>query len=232
MFVINTRPSPDADAFSAAILAAGAEVILSPVMKIMFRDDPAPVEPDEALAFTSANGVRAFARVNADRRARVFAVGAATADTARHAGFGDVQMAEGDVGSLANLISMTKGQRRILHLAGTDRAGDLVAALAEKRVAARRLVLYDAVPEAELSAEARAALAERALDCAVGLFSPRSAALFFAQTVRAGLEDRLAHATLLALSDAVAAAALADRWGRVKIAPERTAQAMAALLRT
>lgn len=231
MFVINTRPSPDADAFSDAIRAAGATVILSPVMKIGFRDGAAPVAPGEALAFTSANGVRAFARVNAARAAPVFAVGAATADAARHAGFADVQAAEGDVESLANLISKTKGARQILHLAGTDRAGDLVAALWKRGVAARRLVLYDAVPEPELSAAARAALSENAADCAVGLFSPRSAALFLAQTARASLEARLSAATLLAFSDAVAAAAFAERWGRVKIASARTAEAMAARIR-
>lgn len=231
MKVINTRPSPDADAFSAAIRAAGAQVILSPVMDIRFRDTAAPVEPGEALAFTSANGVRAFARANAARSAKVFAVGAATAEAARLAGFTAVTAADGDVESLADLIAGTKGCNRVLHLAGTDRAGDLVAALAEKGVAARRLVLYDAVPEAKLSSEARAALVEHAANCAVGLFSPRSAALFFAQCVAAGVEDRLSDATLLAFSDAVAAAALADRWGAVKIAPARTLEAMAALIR-
>ena len=108
---------------------------------------------------------------------------------------------------------------------------DLVAALGAKGVAARRLVLYDAVPVAELSAEARAALAENAAECAVALFSPRSAALFFAQVVRAGLEEQLSAATLLAFSDAVAAAAIPDRWKTVKIAPARTLDAMAALIR-
>jgi uroporphyrinogen-III synthase len=230
MLVINTRPSPDADAFSDAIRACGAAVILSPVMKIDFRGGAAPVAPGEALAFTSANGVRAFARANADRAAPVFAVGAATADEARRAGFISVRAAEGDVESLADLISKTKGTTAVLHLAGSDRAGDLFAALADRGVAARRLVLYDAVPEAQMSAAARAALSESPADCAVGLFSPRSAALFFAQAGRAGLEDRLSMATLLAFSDAVAAAALPDRWGRVKIARERTLGAMAALI--
>mgnify|MGYP002789022566 CR=1 FL=1 len=231
MKVINTRPSPDADAFSEAILAAGAEVILSPVMTIRFHASAAPVAPGEALAFTSANGVRAFARANPARSAPVFAVGAATADEARRAGFRDVQAAMGDVESLAELIAASKIPMRILHLAGTERAGDLVAALAEKGVAARRLVLYDAVPEADLSDAARAALLENAADCAVGLFSPRSAALFFAQAGRAGVEQRLSAATLLAFSDAVAAAALPDRWGAVKIAAARTIEAMAARLR-
>ncbi|MFN3959239.1 MAG: uroporphyrinogen-III synthase [Parvularculaceae bacterium] len=230
MKVINTRPAPDAGAFSAAIRAAGGEVILSPVMTIRFRGEPAPVAPGEALAFTSANGVRAFAQVNADRSSPVFAVGAATADEARRAGFQDVAAAEGEVESLARLIAGTKGPWSVLHLAGSDRAGDLVAALAERGVPARRQVLYEAVPAPHLSPEARAALANEPENCAVGLFSPRSAVLFFAQTVADGLESRLSRATLLALSPAVAAAALQPRWGAVKIAAVRSADAMAALI--
>jgi uroporphyrinogen-III synthase len=230
MKVINTRPAPDADAFTAAIRRAGAEPILSPVMAIRFRDESAAVEPGEALAFTSANGVRAFARANPDRRLSVFAVGTATADEARRAGFAAVATAAGDVDSLAALIAGTKGPLQILHFAGSDRAGDLAAALASRGIPARRLVLYDALPAAALSPEARAALASEAQNCAVGLFSPRSAALFYAQAVRAGVEERLSKATLLAFSEAVAAAALPDRWRRVKIARDRTLDAMSALI--
>lgn len=231
MKVINTRPDPDAGAFSAAIRAAGAEPVLSPVMAICFREEEAPVEPGEALAFTSANGVRAFARANPDRSLRVFAVGAATAEEARRRGFGQVASAGGDVESLAHLISGTKPTLPVLHLAGSDRAGDLIAALQTRGIPARRLVLYDAVPSADMAREARQFLSSEPENCAVGLFSPRSAALFYAQAVRAGLEERLSRAKLLALSEAVAAAALPHCWGEVRIARDRTLDAMAALIR-
>lgn len=231
MKVINTRPAPDAAAFTAAISAQGAEAILSPVLAIRFRDAPASVDGDEALAFTSANGVRAFARANPVQRPKAFAVGAATADEARRAGFADIETAGGDVDTLAELIANSKGPLRILHLAGSDRAGDLVTALAARGVPARRVVLYDAVPEVDLTPEARLALTAEPQNCAVGLFSPRSAALFGAQAARAGVEDRLSRATLLAFSDAVADAALRGRWGAVKIAPRRSLDAMAALIR-
>lgn len=231
MKVINTRPATDADPFTAAIRAAGAEPVLSPVMAIRFRDTAAPVQPEEALAFTSANGVRAFARANSDRGIKIFAVGGATADEARGAGFVDVKVAGGNVESLATLIAGSKAPLRILHLAGSHRAGDLVAALAERGVPSRRLVLYDAVPAAHLALEARLVLETDPQTCAVGLFSPRSATLFLTQARRAGVEERLSGAILLAFSDAVAAAALANRWGAVKIARERSLRAMAALLR-
>jgi uroporphyrinogen-III synthase len=54
-----------------------------------------------ALAFTSVNGVEAFAARSAWRETRVFAVGAATAAAARAAGFADIVSSEGGVTALA-----------------------------------------------------------------------------------------------------------------------------------
>jgi len=230
MKVINTRPSPDAAPFTAAIRARGATSIWSPVMAIRLHDKAASIEPGEALAFTSANGVRAFERASAERDFEVFAVGEATARAARHAGFGAVEVADGDVDSLANLIAKTKASPRILHLAGADRAGDLVGALQARGVEARRLVLYDAAPIADLSDEARGALVTEPHHCAVGLFSARSARVFMAQITRAGVEDALSNALLLALSPAVAAAAAPACWRRVLVAPARTLDSLADLI--
>lgn len=232
MFVINTRPHPDSDIFAALVRSAGAVSVASPVMAIRYRDDPVAAGPGEALAFTSSNGVRAFARASSARNHQVYAVGEATAEEARRAGFSAVAAAGGDVESLAELITASKSTRPVLHLAGSDRAGDLVAALGARGVAARRLVIYDAVPVLDLSDETRRTLTSTPEKTAVALFSPRSAALFFAQIGRAGLEPSLKGARLLALSDAVAAAALQERWGRADIAKDRSVEAMAALLRS
>jgi uroporphyrinogen-III synthase len=65
-----------------------------------------------ALAFTSVNGVEAFARLSAERRSPVFAVGDRTARAAREAGFADVVSADGDVEALAALIAGRRGGRR------------------------------------------------------------------------------------------------------------------------
>lgn len=231
MKVINTRPYPDAAPFTQEIERRGAVAIPSPVIDIRFRDEEARVRRDEGLAFTSANGVRAFARLNPLRTMPVFAVGEATADAARQAGFVDVAVAGGDVESLANLIAQSKRQMPILHLAGTDRAGDLVAALGARGVEARRQVIYDAAPIAEMAPAAQAALLGEPSDCAVGLFSPRSAQLFLAQTATAGAMTALSQVRLLAFSPAVAAAAGNARWGAVLIAEQPTLPALASLIR-
>ena len=58
--VLITRAEPDASEFAAACRSRGLEPVLSPVMRIEIEK----IEPDlsdvGALAFTSANGVRAF----------------------------------------------------------------------------------------------------------------------------------------------------------------------------
>eukprot|EP01035_Chromulina_nebulosa_P059319 gene59319-81202_t len=112
-----------------------------------------------ALAFTSANGVRAFADKSGERGLRVFAVGAATAQAARKAGFKSVLSADGDVAALAEGIAVRRNELR----------GDLAGALEKHRVETRRLTLYETVP-AELTPDA----AERAVRCdAVLLHSER-----------------------------------------------------------
>jgi uroporphyrinogen-III synthase len=201
MKIIVTRPSEDAARFADRLRRAGASPVLSPVMSIAYLD----VDPPEgmaALAFTSANGVRAFARRSAERSAPAFVVGEATAAEARAAGFADVRTAGGDVAALAETIAAAS-PAAVLHVAGTHRAGDLVALLGEKNIAAQRATLYEARPIEAMTDEARAAFAAGA---GVAFFSPRSVELFERQVRAAGFEPPFA-ATAYCYSPAVAEAA-------------------------
>lgn len=230
MKVIVTRPSPDAERFAQQLSHIGADPILSPVMAILPRDVALDLEKIGALAFTSTNGVRAFASLSALRRHEVYAVGDATAEAARAAGFASVVAAQGDVESLAALIAKSKPTGPLLHLAGSERAGDLVRLLARRGVEARRAVIYDAAEIEDLAPQAKAVLAESNENPAVVLFSPRSAHLFLAQASRAGLADRLKNAFALCLSLDVAAAAGAAKWAEIRVAETRDADAMVRLV--
>jgi len=229
MKIIVTRPSPDAEIFAQLIDGEGAEVILSPVMAIRPRNVAIDFSGVGALAFTSANGVRAFAALSGDRALAVFAVGVVTAEAARQAGFQNIETAEGDVESLAALIARTKPSLSVLHFAGSERIGDLVKALADSGVKARRAVIYDAVENAEMAPEAASALRLEPENCVVTFFSPRSARLFTRQGGAAGLAERLKQATALAMSAQIAEAAREAGWARVEIAADRSMEAMAAL---
>ncbi|MBS0332624.1 MAG: uroporphyrinogen-III synthase [Proteobacteria bacterium] len=169
-----TRAQPGADATAERVRALGHEPVVAPLLAVQALPDvQADLSGVAALAFTSANGVRAFAELSGERAIRVFAVGAATAEAAKAAGFRLVLSADGDVEALANGIAMRKGELRgvVLHPGALEPAGDLVGALEGRGVAARRLVLYETV-DVDLSAESAAPLL--ASD-AVLLHSPKAA---------------------------------------------------------
>ncbi|WP_165793563.1 uroporphyrinogen-III synthase [Hyphococcus luteus] len=229
--VIVTRPEPDAGAFAGLCRAHGFEPIVSPVMAIEIEKTTPDLSGAGALAFTSANGVRAFAANSGARDLPVFAVGQATAEAAKAAGFADIHVAGGDVDSLAEHIASEKESAGtgVLHIAGEARAGDLVALLEKSGIPARRQTLYRAVPAEALDNAALAALNDEKADLWVSLFSPRTARLFVTLAERAGLAPALGRARAACLSEAVAEAA-GTRWRSRHIAAERTAESLAALI--
>ncbi|MCR5878274.1 uroporphyrinogen-III synthase [Phenylobacterium sp. J367] len=169
-----TRAQPGADATAERVRALGHEAIVAPLLAVRTLDD---VDIDlagvAALAFTSANGVRAFADKSGDRSLKVFAVGAATAQAARSAGFRSVLSADGDVDALAEGIAVRRGELKgvVLHPGAAEPAGDLAGALEKHGVPARRLVLYETGPVAISASEAQMLIkADAAL-----LHSPRAA---------------------------------------------------------
>lgn len=204
------------------LAAAGMSAVASPVLAIRLRLDPAEISGLGAAAFTSANGVRAFAAASPRRDIPAFVVGRATARAARAAGFDEIHQAAGDSAALAALIS--ERRRRLpsagdlVHFSGEALAADLVGALRRLGLAARRVVAYAAEPLPELSPGAVAALRAPGPDLFVALFSPRSARLFLQGAERAGLGGALADSGAACLSPAVAAAAREAIWARIVVA--------------
>ncbi|MCA8889729.1 MAG: uroporphyrinogen-III synthase [Parvularculaceae bacterium] len=226
MDVIITRPAEDAPAFANLVEQAGGRPILSPVIEIEFAPVRVDLAAAGALAFTSANGVRAFARAHSGRTLPVFAVGETTAAAARGYGFNTVVAADGDVASLAARIAEAGVAGEVVHIAGSDRAGELADLLAAAGVGARREVLYAARPVSALCDQAAAAV--RHGGAVATFFSPRSAALFLDQAGKAGLTTMLASCHALCLSAAVAEAAQGGAlWRSVAVSDARTAAAMA-----
>ena len=169
-----TRTQPGADSTAERVRAMGHDAIIAPLLTVHRVDNvEINLRGVAALAFTSANGVRAFAEQCGERELRVFAVGAATAQAARAAGFRTVLSADGDVEALAEGIAARRSQMRgaVLHPGAAEPAGDLAGALEKHGVEARRAILYETGPvklsdaEAEMLVRADAAL----------LHSPRAA---------------------------------------------------------
>jgi len=221
-----TRARPGAEATAARLSAFGFDPLIDPLLEV--RDLPWP--PDlagvGALAFTSRNGVAAFARASRERSLPVFAVGDATADVAAEAGFTHVESARGDVADLAALIVERRPAGAVLHPAAAEPAGDLVSPLLRAGIEARSVAVYETV------ARAPDAATLDALDdlAAVLLHSPKAA-----RALAAVLEARPAPVLrALCLSPAVAAplaGLVADgRLGAVAAAPRPRETALFDLL--
>ena len=171
-------------------------------MRIVPDPGARPQGAADALAFTSANGVRAYA-ASGGAVLPAYAVGEASAREAEALGYPVVGVAGGDVASLAALVAKAR-PGRVLHPSGTASAGDLAGALTARGVPCERMVTYEAVAAAALPPGA-------ARDIKAGvqwtvLFSPRSARLLTALVRAAGLTDAFARTRLAALSPAVAEA--------------------------
>ena len=181
-----TRARAQAEAFATRVRA---ETSLAPIVSPMQEMRDLKVKLDlsgiSALAFTSKNGVEAFARMS-DARLPAYCVGKATATRARALGF-VAQAAAGTADDLQNIPPNTG----VLHVHGRH---------VRQVLGTRHIAIYDqvALPMNEVAATL---LSTGEID-GVALFSPRSAEL---------LADRLSLLTaqkpvLYVLSPAVAAA--------------------------
>lgn len=220
--VIVTRPEPDATRFAEALQRAGFAPILAPLLTI--RALPGPQLDDGAVAaFTSVNGVRA---VRAPRRGMAFAVGETTAAAARACGWETVFASGGDVASLAATIAdkHARGafQGLLVHIAGSDRAGDLAAMLSARGVPALRRVAYEAAAATRLSPEVENALGAGA---SATFFSARTARVFMDLIGRKGVGG-LEAASAVALSAAAAEPLRASQWRRIGVARRADADAV------
>ncbi|NQV22119.1 MAG: uroporphyrinogen-III synthase [Rhodospirillales bacterium] len=201
-----TRPQEDAAPLAARLRALGHEVLLEPLLEIGFKDNVAlDLDGVAAVLATSANGVRALARMCGRRDVPLFAVGDATARAARDAGFRQVTSAGGDVHALAATVAkhLDPAQGRLLHVAGTRQAGDLQGLLSARGFDVDRAVLYDATTAERLSEQACERLCAGTID-GVLFFSPRTARTFVSLAVNTGLGGACRGVTAYCLSPAVA----------------------------
>ncbi len=227
--ILVTRAAPDAEATGRRLAARGLTPILAPLLAIAPATRDASTEA-EALAFTSANGARMFAALNPRRDLPVFAVGDATAATARALGFGRVLSAQGDLWALAALLQAQLPPRAsVFHPTGRDQAGDLAAAAPGLRIESR--AIYRAEAARELPAAALAALAPDppGVD-AVMAHSPRAASVFVRLLIEAGLGARRAALTGLAISARAADALEPEAWRDMRVAGAPNEDALLALL--
>ena len=234
MRLLITRPREDAEPLAALLGERSIETALEPLMSIIDSDTPDPdLSGVQALLITSANGIRAFARRVPGRGIAVCAVGDASARAAGDLGFGDVASASGDVEALATMVKADRDPNAgaLLHVAGTDLAGDLSGLLEAAGFEVRRAVLYEARAAGGLSGETRDAMEAGTLD-GVLLFSPRTAALFAELVTDAGVSETCRDLIAYCLSPAVAENVQSLVWRDVVVATEPSQEALLRALDT
>lgn len=218
--VLLTRPEDASRSFAAALAArfdGQVRPVIAPLMAPVFLTPALPEGPFQAVIFTSATGVAAVRGVPLPRRA--YCVGAKTAAAAQAAGF-DAIAAGGDADALVAAILADPPAGRLLHLRGADVRGDVAERLNSAGSETESVVVYRQEPQA-LTAEALNLLAADTV-VVVPLFSPRSAVLF-AKALPQGARARL---WLVAMSPAVAEAAMTIPHGKLAIARQPDAEAM------
>lgn len=186
-----TRARPGADRTAERLVGLGHTPLVVPLLEIRPLDVTLDLSGVQALAFTSLNGVSAFAALSPDRSLPVFAVGDATARAARDAGFASVRSAEGALNDLATLIRAEASGLSILHPCALEPAGDLSAAIGPA-APVRSVPVY--------GAQETLAAPPPAWD-AVLIHSPRAARALVAALTRQGGSDRVAVAISAAAAD-------------------------------
>lgn len=206
--VVVTRPEPGLTRTAGRLRGMGIEPVLLPLFETRVLDDGvvrAGAAKADALVVTSAAAIRA-AEEAVDRFMPLWAVGRATAETARQAGFTIVHEGNGDGAGLAELIvaAHRAAPRRWLYLAGRVRTATFERDLAEAETPIEVVEVYDAraLKHAEQVLVAR--LRHPAPE-AVLLYSPRAATEWRSTVARASLEAEAAAIVPVCMSENVAA---------------------------
>ncbi|SDR31178.1 uroporphyrinogen-III synthase [Pseudovibrio sp. Tun.PSC04-5.I4] len=181
MKILVTRPQPQADTTARKLVAMGHEVVLEP----MLHFQPLSLDEDvvggaKAIAVTSAKAIEALAfnkLIEPLQLLPLYSVGEATAQAAKGAGFQNIMCAEGDVGSLANLIGEHSQQGPVFYPAAVDRSGDLSGQLAGLGVACNMVEAYQMSAASQLSAQTHRLITAGEIDCTL-FYSLRTIQVF------------------------------------------------------
>lgn len=232
MRALVTRPREDSEGVARALAERGLEVMVEPLLDIEpVAGAAVEIHGAQGILVTSANGIRALARLYPGRDLPIWAVGDASGRAAREMGFSRVECAGGDVDSLAALVQARVDPKAgaLLHAAGTVTAGDLSGWLSAKGFEVRRQVLYQAVPATRLSAALCDTLRAGGLQLAL-FFSPRTARTFATLAIEAGVQGSLGAIAAYGLSANVSAELSPLPWRVLRQAAEPSQAALLAAI--
>lgn len=149
-----SRTLPAAETTAHKLKALGHESLIDPVLVVELLSPSFDTTGLTDIIFTSPNGVTAFCARHTIRALTVWAVGTATAEAARSAGFQHIHDANGDGGDLSRLIVQTGDPKGHYLYAGPETpARDIAGALKQAGFRFTQVPFYRTVarpPEAAL----------------------------------------------------------------------------------
>jgi len=232
MLALITRPREDAEKTADLLRQRGFDSLIEPLMSVVNFPEALPsVEGVQGFLATSANGVRALVQATSRRDIPVWAVGDATGRTAAEFGFTSVSSAGGDVDKLSWLVmdKVDPKAGRLLHVAGTDVAGDLSGHLTRVGYQVERVVLYGTQTVTALSDEVSTALSSGQVHAAL-FYSPRTAQIFVNLVKAAKIHTGFEGACAFSLSPAVAQILASLPWREIITAKQPTQEHLFAAL--
>ena len=226
-----TRPEPGASETARRLRALHHDPIIASLLHVR----PlalAPFGEVGAVLVTSGNAIPALpaALLPASLHGTpLLAVGHATAERARSAGFTQVASADGDAAALADLTRRACPSGAALLFATARGQGMmLAAALRAQGFVVRRRAVYAARPARRMPPAALRALQEGRL--AAALFLSAETARAFVRLLPAGLHPALAAVDALTIGQPAADALCVLPWRRVRVSAKPTQDSLLALL--
>jgi uroporphyrinogen-III synthase len=227
--VLITRPEPGATQTANRVMALGCVPMIAPVLTVAIRVMKAPKRV-AAILLTSRNAVAACPVALHD--CPVFAVGAATADCARQAGFNHVCSADADATALAALVAsrLRPADGTLFLPAGQGQGFDLAAILRQSGFSVTRRVAYQAVGVPMLPEVADEGL--RHGKVASALFFSGETSRHFVRLLHAKkLIEAVRNVEAVSISDKAAMPLRSLPWRRINVAAKPNQDAMLALLK-
>ncbi|UXS02520.1 uroporphyrinogen-III synthase [Agrobacterium tumefaciens] len=215
MRIVVTRPERSGKKTAAKLKALGHDPVPLPLFHPIHYGDlagAALAAPKSALAVTSAEAIRALKPLGTSLTPYftkpIFAVGEATADAARQAGFQNIFTAAGDGKSLATLVvenrALLSRSAPLLYLAGTPRAPSFEAGLQSAAIAFTVAECYEMRENDFLPDVWDAALVSAKVDVIL-LYSAEATQAFFRIATKPPYASALAGTRFICMSENVKA---------------------------
>lgn len=224
--VLITRPEPGASETAERLRAMRRVSVVAPLLRIR----PLGLLPPPGIgAVVVASGNAVPCLPPSLHALPLLAVGDATAERARAAGFTQVHSADGDASDLAALCARVcaPGTPLLLATARGQGAG-LAAMLRAAGFAVHRRAVYAATPATRLPQAARDALHDDRLEAA--LFLSAETARAFVRLLPPALVPHLAAVDALAIGAPAADVLCVLPWRQVRVSAKPTLEAILALL--